>query len=79
MIFSLGDFRGVLLLNNLDTLRLRHNGRHCADDIFKRALLNEDIWISIDISLNFLPKGQNDILALVQIMASRRPSDKPLS
>ena len=38
------------------------------------------IWISINISLKFVPNGQNNnILALVQIMAWRRPGDKPLS
>ena len=32
------------------------------------------------ISLKFVPEGQiNNILALVQIMAWRRPGDKPLS
>ena len=54
----------------------RQNGRHCADDIF----LNENIWIPIKISLKFIPKGAiNNIPALVQMMASCRPGDKPLS
>ena len=36
--------------------------------------------ISIKISLKFIPKGPiNSIPALVQIMAWRRPDDKPLS
>ena len=35
---------------------------------------------SIKISLKFDPKGQiNNIPALVQVMAWRRPGDKPLS
>ena len=29
-----------------------------ADDIFERNLLNENIWFSINISLNFVPKDQ---------------------
>ena len=33
------------------------NGRHFADDTFKRNLLNENIRISIEISLKFVPKG----------------------
>ena len=42
--------------------------------------LNENIWISIKISLKSVPKGPIDnIPALVQIMAWRRPGDKPLS
>ena len=56
------------------------NGRHFADDIFKSILLNKNEWISIKISLKFVPKGAiNNILTLVQIMAWRRPDDKPLS
>ena len=64
----------------LNTLRPRQNGRHFADDIFKCIFLNENVWISIKISLKFVPKGPiNNIPALVQIMAWRRPGDKPLS
>ena len=50
------------------------------DDILKWILLNENIWILLRISLKFVPKVQIDnIPALVQIMAWRRPGDKPLS
>ena len=46
----------------------------------KWIFLNEIIWISIKISLKFVPRGPiNNIPALVQIMAWRRPGDKPLS
>ena len=63
----------------INTLRPRQNGRHFADDIFKCIFLNENVWISIRISLKFVPKGLiNNIPALVQIMAWRRPGDKPL-
>ena len=31
-----------------------------ADDIFNRILLNENVWISIKISLKFVPKGPID-------------------
>ena len=56
------------------------NGRHFADDLFKSIFLNENVWISIKISLNFVSKGPiNNIQALVQIMAWRRIGDKPLS
>ena len=62
------------------TLRPRQNGRHFADDTFKYIFLNENVWIPIKISLKFVPKGPiNNIPALVQIMAWRRPGDKPLS
>ena len=42
--------------------------------------MNENIRISIEISLKFVPKGPiNNNPALVQIIAWRRPGDKPLS
>ena len=65
---------------SINTLRPIQNGRHFADDIFKCISLNENVWISIEISLKFVCKGSiNNIPALVQIMAWRRPGDKPLS
>ena len=42
-----------------DTLRPRQNGRHFADDIFRHIFVNRNVWISIDISLKFIPKGSN--------------------
>ena len=64
----------------LNTLRPRQDGRRFADDTFKRIFLNENVRISIKISLKFVPKGPiNNIPALVQIMAWRRSGDKPLS
>ena len=64
---------------SLNTLRPRQDGRRFADDTFKRIFLNENVWISIEVSLKFVPKGPiNNIPALVQIMAWRRPGDKPL-
>ena len=63
----------------LNTLRPRQNGRHFPDDISKCIFLNENTWISIKISLKFVPKGPIDkIPALGQIMAWRRSGDKPL-
>ena len=56
------------------------NGRHSADDMFKCIFLNENIWISNKISLKYVPWGVIDnMTALVQITAWRRPGDKPLS
>ena len=64
----------------VNTLRPTQDGRHFPDDIFKWIFLNENVWISIEISLKFVPKGQiNNIPALVRIMAWRRPGNKPLS
>ena len=54
--------------------------RHFTDDIFKCIFLNENVWIPIKISLRFVPRGPiNNIPTLVQVMAWRRPGDKPLS
>ena len=64
----------------INTLRLRENGRLFADDIFKCIFANENIWIPIQISPKFVPKGPiNNIPSLVQIMACCRSGDKPLS
>ena len=64
----------------LNTLRSRQYDRRFADDIFKCIFLNEDIWISINISMKFVPKDPIDnIPILFQTMAWRRPGDKPLS
>ena len=64
----------------LNTLRPRQNGRPYPDDIFKRIFFNQNVWISIKISLKFVPEVRiNNIPALIQIMAWCRPGDKPLS
>ena len=64
----------------LNTLRQRQNGLHFTDDTYRCIFLNENVCISIEISLQFEPKGPiNNMLALVQIMAWHRPGDKPLS
>ena len=64
----------------VNTLRPGQDGRHFADDTFKRIFVNENVRILIEVSLKFVPKGPiNNIPALVQIMAWRRPGDKPLS
>ena len=70
----------IRTLHYINTLRLRQNGRHFADDTLKRIFMNENVRIWINISLKFIPQGViNNIRALVQIMACRRPGNKPLS
>ena len=70
----------ILTQISLNTLRPRQNGRRFADDTFKHIFLNENVRISIKISTKFVPNGPIiNIPALVQIMAWRRPGDKPLS
>ena len=64
---------------SVNTLRLRQNGRHFADSTFTCVLLDGNIWISINFSLKFVPKGPiNNIPVLVQMMAWRRPGAKPM-
>ena len=74
---TLPAFHPLIAIN---TLRPRPNGRHSADHPFRRIFLNETVRISIEISLKLFPKDEmNNIPALAQIMAWRRPGDKPLS
>ena len=69
-----------ILTAHVNSLRPRQNGRHFADDMFNCISLNENLWIPIEISLKFVPKGSiNNKPALFQIMAWHRPGDKPLS
>ena len=54
------------IYRGFNTLKSRHDGRHFPDDIFKCILLNENIRISLKISLKFVPKFRiNNIPALV--------------
>ena len=79
LVTNMGE-RGKTYTNMvcIKTLRSRRNG-HFADDIFKCIFLNENVWISIQIWLKFVPKGSVDNKpALVQVMAWRRSGDKPL-
>ena len=64
----------------LNTLRPRQNDRRFPDDILKWIFLDKNVWISINISLGFVPGGPIDnIPTLVQVMAWRRPGNKPMS
>ena len=50
-------------------------------NIFKCIFMNEKFWLSIQISLKFVPKGpkdKNSALFQVQVMAWRRTGNKPL-
>ena len=74
------SFLSVLQQAITNTLWPRQNGQHFQNDMVKCIFMNENIWISINISLKFVPKGEiKNIPALVQIMAWRQPGDKPLS
>ena len=69
----------VQYIPRINTLRQIQNGLHFVDDIFKCIFLNQNVWISIKISLKFVPKFRINIIpAMVQIMAWRWSGDKPL-
>ena len=79
-IISIWYIFKALIEDRVNKLRLRQNSLHFSDDIFKCIFQNENAQISIKISLKFVPKGPiNNIPILIQIMAWRRPGDKPLS
>ena len=70
----------AFLQGYFNSLRPRQKGRHFADDTFRRIFLNENLWTLLKNSLKIVPKVRiNNSPALVQIMAWRRPGDKPLS
>ena len=73
------DVYSILLLLPItvsDTLtRLRQNGQHFADDTLKCFYWHENVPLSVEISLKFVPRR----LALFQIMAWCLSGTKPLS
>ena len=76
------DFNGVAEVysrGSAITFGPRQNGSHFPDGIFKGIFWNENVWISIEISLKFVSRLINNITALVQIVAWCRSGDKPLS
>ena len=83
-MFHCLDLRKTLMSHGavyqFNTLSPRQNGRHFPDDIFKWIFLNENVRISINMSLKFVLSGPiSNIPTLVQVIAWRRPGDKPLS
>ena len=77
---DLREYENVRYVGDINTLRPGQNSRYFPDDIFKCIFLNENVPISIEISLNLVPRGSiTNITTLVRIMACRRPGDKPLS
>ena len=64
---------------SVNTLKQRQKCHHFGDDISKCIFLNENLWISLQISLKFVRKVQIiNIPALVHIMAWHRPDNKSL-
>ena len=47
------------------------------DDILKCIFLNENVWVSMNISVKFVPKGSsNNVSTWVHVIAWRRSGDK---
>ena len=79
MVSAISQFKGWYIAK-LNTLRLKQNGRHFADNIFECIFMNENLWISLKTSLKFVPKVRiNNIPTLVPIMAWHLVGAKPLS
>ena len=57
-----------------NTLRSEQNSRHLADDIFKCVFVNENFWISNQMSLIYVPHG---IIHNTSVMALRLTVNKP--
>ena len=69
-----------IVIVTINTLRPRQDGRHFPENILKCIFLNENVWISLTISLKCVRKVRiNNIPSLVEIMAWRQPGYKPLS
>ena len=64
----------------INPLRWIQNWPHFADDVSKCIFLNENVWISLKISLKIVPEIPiNNISPLGQIMAWHWPGNKPIS
>ena len=60
--FIKSSYPSVSSVDAFNTLRPRQDGRHFPDDIFKCIFLNENVWISLTISLKCVRKVRiNDI------------------
>ena len=67
------------MARSLTHIPLDKMNANLADDIFNCKFMNERSYISIWISLKFVPRGPIDNrLALVQVMAWHRTGEKPI-
>ena len=63
-------------IRTIQHIDVKRNGHYFADDIFKCILLNENVWILKEMSLNCVSWGRIDNYpALAQIMAWRWTGD----
>ena len=50
----------LVIAISINTMRLRQNGRQFPDDVLECIFLNENVLISIKISLKFVPNSPVD-------------------
>ena len=75
----MGRFTNIAFGYDFNILKLGQNARQLTVGIFKCIFLNENVCISIKMSLTFVPKGPiHNMPAFVYIMAWRRTGYKPL-
>ena len=80
MLVNVNRYSRDFTCTYINILRQIQNCRHFHGDILKLIFFNENVWMSNRISLKYVAKGPiNDNLVLFQIMAWRRPGEKPLS
>ena len=64
----------------INILRPRQNGQHLADNILKCIFFNENVWILLKISPNFVPNFQiNKYFRIGSDHGWHQPGDTPLS
>ena len=75
------DFEALAIINcAFNTMSPRQNGRYFSYGIFTCILLKENAWISIKMSVKFVPEGPiNTIPTLDYILAWPQSGDKTLS
>ena len=62
----------------ITTMKPKQYGRIRADDILKYILFNENAWISIKISLKFIPEGLLDNKTALGLAMAWRRTQKSL-
>ena len=73
------DFNSVQLKHILNTMKLRQNGHHFADDIFKQIFGTTIIPFLFNFTERYYRGFNCQYDSMVQIIAWHRSGDKPLS
>ena len=79
-IWLSGNIRFVRVNVDMSARNRHFQTNYWCITILNWIFMDENIWISTEMSLKFVPMGQiNNSQSLVQILAWRRSGDKPLS